>query len=403
VLVDEASMLSTRDLADIVSHAERTGAKVIVAGDTGQLQSVEDGGGMTLLADSLGHVRLAEPIRFAEEWERAASLRLRNGDVSVLADYDEHGRIIGGEPEQMMDAAARAYVALTLEGKDVLLMAADHARRRELSRRVRDDLIHLGLVSPKPAVRLANGSEVSAGDLIACTQNDHTVDAGEPGRTLANGDLLKVDAIARGGLVVRRATGTDPETGRPQWTDRTFVYGNFNDSELGYAVTDHVAQSRTVHTGLVLITGNEDRQHAYVAMTRGSRSNIAFVFTLSPKIADPAPGPRPAPEITRYDRLQALQAGQPAAGPPSETDTTAAGVLAGVLALDGQEVSALQTLRQNLADADHLAVLNAIWVSETTPHRHQRYRGSADRRAACRVPGQHQSAGTLAVADPAGC
>jgi hypothetical protein len=29
----------------------------------------------------------------------------------VLAEYDRHGRVIGGEPEQMMDAAAAAYVA----------------------------------------------------------------------------------------------------------------------------------------------------------------------------------------------------------------------------------------------------------------------------------------------------
>jgi len=34
----------------------------------------------------------------------------------VLAEYDQHGRIIGGEPEQMMDAAAAAYLALSLDG-----------------------------------------------------------------------------------------------------------------------------------------------------------------------------------------------------------------------------------------------------------------------------------------------
>jgi len=33
----------------------------------------------------------------------------------VLAEYDQHGRIIGGEPEQT-DAAAAAYLALTLDG-----------------------------------------------------------------------------------------------------------------------------------------------------------------------------------------------------------------------------------------------------------------------------------------------
>ena len=74
-------------------------------------------------------------------------------------------------------------------------MAADHALRRELSRRIRDDLIRLGIVAAGPAVRIADGAVASAGDLIICTRNDHTVEAGEPGRTLANGDLLRIDAV----------------------------------------------------------------------------------------------------------------------------------------------------------------------------------------------------------------
>ena len=45
-----------------------------------------------------------------------------------------------------MDQAARAYLATYLTGRTVLLMAADWARCRELSARIRDDLIHLGLV-----------------------------------------------------------------------------------------------------------------------------------------------------------------------------------------------------------------------------------------------------------------
>ena len=65
LLLDEASMLSTRHIAEIVGHAERWGAKVIVAGDTEQLQAVEDGGALSLLADKLGYLQLAEPVRFA--------------------------------------------------------------------------------------------------------------------------------------------------------------------------------------------------------------------------------------------------------------------------------------------------------------------------------------------------
>jgi conjugative relaxase-like TrwC/TraI family protein len=66
---------------------------------------------------------------------------------------------------------------------------------------------------------------------------------------------------------------------------------------------DHAAQGRTVHTGLAVITGTEDRQHAYVALTRGTDANLAYVFTACPKRADPAPGPRPAPELARYDKF----------------------------------------------------------------------------------------------------
>ena len=158
LVIDEASMLSGPDLADLIAYAKRRGAKIILAGDIHQLQAVENGGGMSLLAEALGYARLAEPVRFRNRWEQQASLRLRDGDTSVLATYDQHGRIIGGDPEQIMDAAAAAYVALTSDGTDTLLMAADHALRRELNRRIREDLITLGIVSGGPAVTIADGT-----------------------------------------------------------------------------------------------------------------------------------------------------------------------------------------------------------------------------------------------------
>jgi ATP-dependent exoDNAse (exonuclease V) alpha subunit len=272
---------------------------------------VENGGGMSLLVQALGYARLAEPVRFRAGWEQAASLRLRDGDRTVLDEYDQHGRIIGGDPEQIMDAAAAAYTALSAGGTDTLLMAADHAMRRELNRRIRDDLITLGIVRDGPAVTIADGTRAGPGDLIICTRNDHDTEAGEPGRTLANGDLLRIEAITRDGLLVRRALDADPATGQRRWTDRHFVFKDCKDAELGYAVTDHAAQGRTVTAGLAVITGTEDRQHAYVALTRGTDVNTAYVFTASPKRADPVPGPRPAPELARYDRLATGPAARP--------------------------------------------------------------------------------------------
>ena len=372
VVMDEASMVANPDLADVISQAADSGAKLILAGDTQQLQAVENGGGLSLLADALGFVQLTEPVRFRAAWEQAASLRLRDGDTTVLAEYDQHARIVGGEPEQIMDAAAAHYLALTLDGTDVLLMAADHALRRELSRRIRDDLIRLGIVSAGPAVRIADGAVASPGDLIVCTRNDHTVEAGEPGRTLANGDLLRIEAVTPGGPIVRRALDADPATGQRQWTGHQFLYTGYGEAELGYAVTDHVAQSRTVHTGLGVIAGTEDRQHAYVVLSRGTDMNMVYVFTVSPKLADPVPGPRPAPELARYDRITAERAAQPSAATAETRD--ALGALSGVLDRDGQQLSASQTRQQALTDADHLAILHAIWTAETTAAREQQYR-----------------------------
>jgi hypothetical protein len=55
----------------------------------------------------------------------------------------------------------------------------------------------------------------------------------------------------------------------------------------------------------------------YPALTRGTDANFAYVFTVSPKLADPVPGPRPAPELARYDQINAERGGDraPVTGP----------------------------------------------------------------------------------------
>ena len=224
ILADEGSMISLQHLSALVSYAARNGCKVVLAGDQEQLAAVEGGGAMMLLADRLGYVQLAEPVRFAAEWERDASLRLRAGDQTALDDYDQHGRIHGAPPEEAMDQAVNAYIASYLAGHDVILTAAEWARCRELSRRIRDDLIHLGLVDGSRTVQIAEGAQASAGDLIICRDNDHHTDAGEPGRGLANGDVLRIETITPGGIQVRRLLDPDPATGARRFTSHTFCY-----------------------------------------------------------------------------------------------------------------------------------------------------------------------------------
>ena len=378
ILVDEGSMVSMAHLAQLVEYAARHNCKLVLAGDQEQLAAVEGGGAMMLLADRLGYVQLAEPVRFTAAWERDASLRLRRGDASALDDYDQHGRICGAPPDEAMDRAAKAYVASYLAGRDVILAAADWARCRELSARIRDDLIHLGLVDASQTIQIAEGAEASVGDLIICRNNDHTVEAGEPGQGLANGDILRIEAITSRGIEVRRLLEPDPATGGRRFTAQAFTYHAYATSDLAYAVTGHSAQGGTVHSGIALVTGSEDRQWLYPAMTRGTDTNMAFVFTTPPKVADPLPGTRPAPELERYERIRREREGhlpsQPPTPPGGPDPREPIAVLADILGRDGSELSASETRQRNLANADHLGILGAIWAAETRDTYNQRYR-----------------------------
>jgi hypothetical protein len=260
----------------------------------------------------------------------------------------------------------------------VILTAADWARCRELSARIRDDLIHLGLVDPTPTVQIAEGATASTGDLIICRHNDHTTEAGEPGRALANGDILRIEAITSHAVMVRRMLDPDPNTGQRRFTAQAFAYPGYQTSDLAYAITGHAAQGATVHTAITLVTGSEDRQWLYPAMTRGTHTNTAYVFTTSARPADPQPGTRPAPELARYDRAQRerhAQAPAPASsGPACPDPREPIAVLADVLERDGSELSASEARRLSLSNADHLVILNAQWTAETRQTQDTGYR-----------------------------
>ena len=149
-------MMSVADLADIIGHAAASGCKVIVAGDHEQLTAVEGGGGMMLLARHLGHVQLAEAVRFTAP---SGSSRRRCGCAPGTSPRWTTTTTTAGSaaanPTQVMDEARKMYVAHYLAGTDVELIAWERDRCREMSRRIRDDLIHLGHVD--------DGREVTPG------------------------------------------------------------------------------------------------------------------------------------------------------------------------------------------------------------------------------------------------
>ena len=81
LIVDEAGMVGTRDLAVLAEAARRAQAKLVLVGDDRQLPEIEAGGAFGALADALGAIELQEVHRQTQGWDRAALADLRDGDI----------------------------------------------------------------------------------------------------------------------------------------------------------------------------------------------------------------------------------------------------------------------------------------------------------------------------------
>ncbi len=92
VLVDESSLAGTLALNRIAEHAAEVGAKVVLIGGWAQLSAVETGGAFGMLVRHRDQVpELTDVRRFANEWEKTASLSLRYGNTDALDEYQERG------------------------------------------------------------------------------------------------------------------------------------------------------------------------------------------------------------------------------------------------------------------------------------------------------------------------
>ena len=271
LVLDEASQLSTTDLAMVQEAARVAGARLVLVGDTEQLGAVEAGGMFRLLAREVPCVELHEVRRFDAAWEAGASVRLRAGDFTAYAAYDRHGRTRGADQDAAMDRAASMWLADYLRGKNVLLLAGSNSEAAELSRRVQAKLIHLGTVQ-RPQAPLSDGNQAGTGDLIRARLNTK-VNAG--GRELTNRDTLKITGWKGPDAEVRRRE-LDGAWTSPFLVPRAYLA---DCAELDYAGNTHVGQGRTVDTAHLLVTGTLSRRSLYVGLSRGRESNTAHIVT----------------------------------------------------------------------------------------------------------------------------
>lgn len=174
VILDEASLAGTHSLDLITRQAERAGAKVLLVGDTAQLQSISGGGVFSLIVNDheMSAPELTEVWRFQHDWEKRASLELRHGHAAVIDAYLEHGRIQGGTTDDMAETAYRNWWRDRQAGHATILIAETIENVTDLNQRARRDLIIHGYVDAEHEIELRDGSRLGVGDTIITRQND---------------------------------------------------------------------------------------------------------------------------------------------------------------------------------------------------------------------------------------
>lgn len=281
LILDEASMVATPQFAELASQAERAGAKVLAVGDPAQLEAVDAGGFLGHMERNLEVSTLDQVWRFRNDWEKKASLALREGRESVLEIYDENGRLHGGKD---IDAAEAAYAAWKADqdefsqwnqqnpdkpAKGSILIASDNETVAALNQKAHADLVASGEVNIETTVTLRENIEAGVGDVLLARRNDRSLRDSD-GEFVANGTRLKITNIRPDGS----ADAQVESTGADITLDKDYLAGSV---ELGYATTAHRAQGITVETGHAVASPGLSRELFYVAMTRGKQANHAWV------------------------------------------------------------------------------------------------------------------------------
>lgn len=262
LVIDEAGMVSSRQLARFVGEAERAGAKIVLVGDPEQLQPIQAGAAFRAIAEHVGFVELESVRRQKEEWQREASVAFaRHRTAEGLSAYAERGAVRLAETrEEARVGIVRDVIADMGERPEGSSIVLAHLRAdvRELNAAIREARQERGELSGERGYVTNDGERRFArGDRILFLENNRDL-------AVKNGMLGTVEKAEEGRLSVRLDSAKGPGQGR----EVSVSMADYAAVDHGYATTIHKAQGATVDRAYVLASETMDRHLAYVAMTR---------------------------------------------------------------------------------------------------------------------------------------
>jgi conjugative relaxase-like TrwC/TraI family protein len=273
LVVDEAGMVGSADLARLIAHAESSGAKLVLIGDPAQLGEIEAGGLFAAIADRTDPVRLDEVIRQSHELDREGARRIRRGEgAEALSIYREEGRIlVAADPAERREAMVADWWESYAAGEDALMVAKRNAEVEKLNALARETMRAEGRLG---SAEIEVGEmRFAAGDQVITRVNDHRAEIYNRERWVVRAVDPEAQTVVLDGIDTRGRVCVDSV-----FLERVNARDGAPALQHGYAVTSYQAQGATVDRAFVMADPSMDRQEFYVAASR-SRGETNFYAT----------------------------------------------------------------------------------------------------------------------------
>jgi len=265
IVMDEAGMCGSRQMSKLMESCDKNGAKLVLVGDTGQLQPVDAGGAMRAIQERTGKAELENIVRQKSEIDRQTVRHFADGEAGkALQNLREQGRlhVSEGDPKQQMvkDWATARDPA---KPGETLMIAGTRGEVRQLNNLAREEL---GLKGQGHQLETTHGGgEFAQGDRILFTKNSREL--GVTNGTLGTVESMKFDKDLNLQMNVRDDSGNLA----------TFNPNEYQDFQHGYAVTNHKAQGVTVDKAFVCAGSMSDREWSYVAGSRAREETHVYM------------------------------------------------------------------------------------------------------------------------------
>jgi len=323
LVLDEAGMVSGRQMEGLLKLAKREDARILFSGDTRQLQSVEASDALRILEQEsrMKSVSLMDVQRQTQAQYRDAIQTLRHSPEQGFEKLEQLGAIREVPYLECAQAVASAYRALTSDSsRTVLVVAGTHDEIGKITDAIREDMkqrgeLDCGIVSERyvplqwTEAQKKDLVNYTSGQVLLFHRSSHGIEKHEalivertdksgivvrdqhgmermvsPSQArsfsvherqqieVAPGDKLLLTGN-RGDAAFRATNGElvkvcDVDGGRIHLEDGRKLPANFHEFAHGYAVTAHRSQGKTVDA--VILSADAMKQELfYVGASRG--------------------------------------------------------------------------------------------------------------------------------------